>query len=300
MRSVSHHSSLSEGCDLNKKFDESYLCDQTTFSKGITTPAAMEALNVAKCFISYYRLPLHLIKFAWMEHPKGTIIVDGNGNAVMNEHSSDSKKLSLGRRSAMYFRLPVCIPSLGLDKGKLIGFVGDKKVLNSKVGINCYLLCEPFSPKEWKLIGVVDKHCGKTTIDITRVCQVVNEAMSVNCAKRKPFRKHRKHIVEDKTEIERTEFEEVRDSPTDKDSSTSSSPVIVSIDEPENQEDVIDQIIEQDEEHDFIESFNYDDSNAFLQFDDYDPVSICGRMIGETTEEIDYDMMNEGDDEVLF
>ena len=95
MRSVSHHSSFSEGCDLNKKFDESYLCDQTTFSKGITTPAAMEALNVAKCFISYYRLPLHLIKFAWMEHPKGTVIVDGNGNAIMNEHSSDSKKLPL-------------------------------------------------------------------------------------------------------------------------------------------------------------------------------------------------------------
>jgi len=178
MKDFSHFVSTEEE-HLKMCFRENYQHDKKCFNEKRNTPAAVEACRVANRFIARYGLPEACLEFAWMERPKGTVILDKNMRTVMSQKYR-SKKLTLGRRCAMYFYLPVEIPSLGLQANQLIGFVGDRKVLNSTVMTGVYLLCVPFTLKEWKLIGVVNRSSGETDMDLLKVIEVVRNAEDEN------------------------------------------------------------------------------------------------------------------------
>ena len=172
--------------------EETYASDQADFAESCNTPAASAALQAALNFISAYHTPNELVVFGIKKHPKGTVVLDGNGN-VIKTGNGEGKKLTIGRRLVVYFRLPINIPSLGLEGGRFIGFVGDVKVLNATVGTNSYFLCEPYDDKVSNLIGVVNKTTGIAEMDIGKVCEAIQNVMDKNNAKRgAPHRKNRR------------------------------------------------------------------------------------------------------------
>ena len=179
------HSNQPEDFGLYGHFQDLYQHDKECFRKKCHTPAAVEARYAANRFIVRYGLSEIPLEFALMERPKGTVILDENWRTVMSQKYKD-KKLTLGRRCAVYFHLPVEIPSLGLQANQLIGFVGDRKVLNSAVTTNYYLLCVPHTLKEWRLIGVVRRDTGEADMSISTVVEVVTNIEDEN-KKTRPY-----------------------------------------------------------------------------------------------------------------
>ena len=181
--------------------EETYASDHVNFDKNRNTPATSAALQVALTFISAYHIPNELVMFGIKKHPKGTMVLDGNGN-VIKTGDGEEKKLTIGRRLVVYFRLPINIPSLGLEEGRFIGFVGDVKVLNATVGTNSYFLCEPYDDKVSNLIGVVNKTTGIAEMDIDKVCEAIHNVMDKNNVKRgAPRRKNRRLSQRDPCEM---------------------------------------------------------------------------------------------------
>jgi len=193
---------------VNDEVKSLYRHEKALFRNRSGTPAASQAHRVARLFVQYYRLPESSVDLALTEHPKGTIILDENGDPIVDPNCR-GRNLSLGRRSAVYFRLPTPIPSLGLKAGQFIGFVGDRKVLNSSVGTRFYLLCVPFNSKQWRLIGVVQKDSGRTEMSLSRVRQVVLDASLDNGIMRNYPSRHECEEKEPKRDRVRTEGETV-------------------------------------------------------------------------------------------
>jgi len=92
------------------------------------------------------------LAFAWTFRSKGTRYFDERDQPVL----ADGKPLTIGRRCAMYIRLPCSVPALRLEAGSYLGVVGDVSTQSTNVSTAVYFLVIPRTEKIWAIIGVLD------------------------------------------------------------------------------------------------------------------------------------------------
>jgi len=138
---------------LKTFFDEEYARDVENFKSGLKPPAALSAGDKITRALSILNIPSSGLSFAWTFRSKGIRYFEPDGSVLLTD---TGKALTIGRRCAMYVRLPCSVPSLGLVAGDYLGVVGDVSTQSTNVSTVVYFLVVPRSEKIWAIVGVLD------------------------------------------------------------------------------------------------------------------------------------------------
>jgi len=148
---------------LKAFFDEEYARDVENFKSGLKPPAALSAGDKITRVLNILNIPCSTLPFAWTFRSKGIRFFEPDGSVLLTDAG---KALTIGRRCAMYVRLPCSVPSLGLAAGDYLGVVGDVSTQSTNVSTVVYFLVVPRSEKIWAIVGVLD--AAHDRIDLSR------------------------------------------------------------------------------------------------------------------------------------
>jgi len=155
-----------------------YIRDIENLRDGIKPPAALRAVEEMKRALSILGISdqdLATLQFAWTFRSKGTRLFNRDGSVALDKAG---KPVTIGRRCAMYVRLPCDIPLLNLPQGSYLGVIGNVSTQSTNVFTSEYFLVAPYSEKIWAIVGVMDSRHSAIITSLEEIASGVDRAIA--------------------------------------------------------------------------------------------------------------------------